>query len=127
MFIYKVAKYKIWHFQQKNKSKIFIFGLVPIRNVSLVNCPTFLILNVVQHKKPIMKKLILVFFFFLTSLSYSQDWNFEKPNYNKIEKNIKIKNSNLFYESLLDRFQNADSTMTLEEKRHLYYLSLIHI
>jgi len=57
----------------------------------------------------------------MSFLSYSQDWDFEKPNYKKIEKNIKKKKSNLFYESLMNRFQNADSTMTLEEKRHLYY------
>ena len=72
-------------------------------------------------KKTIMKKIILVSFILISSLSYSQDWDFEKPNYKKIEKNIKKKNSNLFYESLMNRFQNADSTMTLEEKRHLYY------
>ncbi|WP_299768423.1 DUF4919 domain-containing protein [uncultured Dokdonia sp.] len=68
-----------------------------------------------------MKKIILVSFIFMSFLSYSQDWDFEKPNYKKIEKNIKKKKSNLFYESLMNRFQNADSTMTLEEKRHLYY------
>ncbi|PVW14261.1 DUF4919 domain-containing protein [Marixanthomonas spongiae] len=68
-----------------------------------------------------MKKIILVSFILISFLSYSQDWDFEKPNYKKIEKNIKNKKSNLFYESLMNRFQNADSTMTLEEKRHLYY------
>ena len=68
-----------------------------------------------------MKRIILVSFILISSLSYSQDWDFEKPNYKKIEKNIKKKNSNLFYKSLMNRFQNADSTMTLEEKRHLYY------
>ncbi|WP_442847383.1 DUF4919 domain-containing protein [Leeuwenhoekiella sp. H156] len=31
------------------------------------------------------------------------------------------KESNLFYEVLMNRFQQADSTMTLDEKRHLYY------
>jgi len=33
-------------FTKKDKSKIFIFGLVPIRNVSLITCPTFLIRDV---------------------------------------------------------------------------------
>ncbi|MBT0607268.1 DUF4919 domain-containing protein [Aequorivita echinoideorum] len=68
-----------------------------------------------------MKKIILASLILISFFSYSQDWDFEKPDYQKIEKNIKKKNSNLFYESLMERFQNADSTMTLEEKRHLYY------
>ncbi|UAB80604.1 DUF4919 domain-containing protein [Marixanthomonas sp. SCSIO 43207] len=68
-----------------------------------------------------MKKIYLIVFIFVSSLSYSQDWYFEKPNYTVIKKNIKKKKSNLFYESLMNKFQNADSTMTLEEKRHLYY------
>ncbi|PIE49142.1 MAG: hypothetical protein CSA39_04145 [Flavobacteriales bacterium] len=68
-----------------------------------------------------MKKIILITFILISYFSYSQDWDFEKPNYKKIEKNIKNKKSNLFYKSLMNRFQNADSTMTLEEKRHLYY------
>lgn len=68
-----------------------------------------------------MKKIILITFILLGNLSYSQDWDFEKPNYKKIEKNIQKKESNLFYKTLMTRFQQADSTMTLEEKRHLYY------
>ncbi|WP_452220862.1 DUF4919 domain-containing protein [Lacinutrix salivirga] len=68
-----------------------------------------------------MKKIILITFILIGHLSYSQDWDFEKPNYKKIEKNIKKKKSNLFYKTLMSRFQKADSTMTLDEKRHLYY------
>ena len=36
-------------FTKKDKSKIFIFGLVSTRNVSLITCPTFLILNVASN------------------------------------------------------------------------------
>ncbi|WP_127844639.1 DUF4919 domain-containing protein [Psychroflexus aestuariivivens] len=68
-----------------------------------------------------MRKIILITFILLSSFSYSQNWDFEKPNYEEIEKNIQNKNSNLFYESLMNRFLQADTTMTLEEKRHLYY------
>jgi hypothetical protein len=68
-----------------------------------------------------MKKIILILFLLLSPLSYSQDWDFEKPDYKKIEQNIKKNQSNLFYETLMNRFLQADSTMTLEEKRHLYY------
>ncbi|VXB67419.1 conserved exported hypothetical protein [Flavobacterium sp. 9AF] len=67
-----------------------------------------------------MKKIILYTLLLICNFSFSQDHT-EKPNYKKIEKNSKIKNSNLFYESLMNRFTQADSTMTLEEKRHLYY------
>ncbi len=68
-----------------------------------------------------MKKIIFILFILLSHLSYSQDWDFEKPDYKKIEQNIKKINSNLFYETLMNRYLQADSTMTLEEKRHLYY------
>ncbi|MBU2994920.1 hypothetical protein KO500_00645 [Cellulophaga baltica] len=36
-------------YSRKDKSKIFIFSYVINRNVSLITCPTFLILNVVKH------------------------------------------------------------------------------
>ena len=70
-----------------------------------------------------MKKLLtsIIILFFIGQVSYSQDWDFEKPDYSKIEKNIKDKKSNLYYESLMNRFSKADSTLSLNEKRHLYY------
>ena len=43
------------------------------------------------------------------------------PNYKQIEKAIKKKSSNLYYSKLMERFEDADPSMTLEEKRHLYY------
>ncbi|MGE0569019.1 MAG: DUF4919 domain-containing protein [Bacteroidia bacterium] len=68
-----------------------------------------------------MKRIILIAFLLLNILSYSQDLNFEKPNYKKIEKSIKKKKSNFYYEALMKRFLQGDSTMNLDEKRHLYY------
>lgn len=53
--------------------------------------------------------------------SSAQNWDFEKPDYDKIEKDIGEKKSKLYYPKLMERYQDADSTMTLEEKRHLYY------
>jgi len=53
--------------------------------------------------------------------SIAQDWDFEKPDYEQIEKNIQIETSNLFYSSLMNRFQTGDTTLTIEEIRHLYY------
>ncbi|MBR9914104.1 MAG: DUF4919 domain-containing protein [Algicola sp.] len=63
----------------------------------------------------------LLFMLCFQFLAVGQDWDFEKPNYKTIEKNIKDEASNLFYPNLMKRFKAADSTMTLEEKRHLYY------
>ncbi|WP_291866262.1 DUF4919 domain-containing protein [Maribacter sp.] len=68
-----------------------------------------------------MKKIIFVVLSLSSLQLYSQDWNFEKPDYTEIKKNIAEQNSNLYYPSLMDRFTKADSTLTLKEKRHLYY------
>lgn len=68
-----------------------------------------------------MKRIIPFLFILIYQISFSQEWRIEKPVYEEIEKNIKTRRSNLFYKKLLKRYHNADSTMTLEEKRHLYY------
>jgi hypothetical protein len=68
-----------------------------------------------------MKFFILSIFSLIISFSQADEWKTKKPNYKKIEKNIKKKNSNLYYESLMNRYLKFDSTMTIEEKRHLYY------
>ncbi|GHC46559.1 DUF4919 domain-containing protein [Ulvibacter litoralis] len=68
-----------------------------------------------------MKHLLLVSFLVVSFLGYAQNWEFEKPDYSVIKKNIENKNSGLFYETLMGRFVEADTTLTLEEKRHLYY------
>jgi hypothetical protein len=52
---------------------------------------------------------------------HAQSWDFEKPDYKKIEKNIKKENSNFYYSDLMDRFAAADTTLTIEQRRHLYY------
>jgi len=44
-----------------------------------------------------------------------------RPDYALIEKNIKDKNSPLYYNTLLERYNAADVSMTVEERRHLYY------
>ncbi|GLB47925.1 DUF4919 domain-containing protein [Neptunitalea lumnitzerae] len=45
----------------------------------------------------------------------------EAPNYGNIEKAITKKKSSFYYPLLMKRFQKADTTLTLEDKRHLYY------
>ncbi|NHM04282.1 DUF4919 domain-containing protein [Flavobacterium celericrescens] len=68
-----------------------------------------------------MKKLLTLVLTILSFTAYSQELKFEKPNYNKIEKEIEKKSSSYYYEKLKEKFNSSDSTMTLEEKRHLYY------
>ena len=58
---------------------------------------------------------------YFISNEMSWDDNFVKPDYEQIKLNIENKQSNFYYSKLWDRFQQGDSTMTLEEKRHLYY------
>lgn len=62
-----------------------------------------------------------LFGLFISTFTYGQNWDFKKPNYKEIEKNIKKKGSNQYYPLLMERYKLADSTLTLEEKRHLYY------
>ena len=54
-------------------------------------------------------------------VSFGQNHKFKQPDYKKIEANITNKKSNFYYPTLMTRFEKADLTMTLEEKRHLYY------
>lgn len=70
-----------------------------------------------------MKKIVLLFLLtIIGNTIYSQKLNsFEKPDYNSIKKAIGDSKSNLHYERLFSRFLTADTTMNLEEKRHLYY------
>ncbi|GLB52538.1 hypothetical protein NBRC110019_15780 [Neptunitalea chrysea] len=54
--------------------------------------------------------------------SYGQESvDFSQPNYENIEKEISKKRSDFYYPKLMEKFQKGDSTMTIDEKRHLYY------
>jgi hypothetical protein len=50
-----------------------------------------------------------------------QAQDFMPPDYRSIEKAIADPASNLYYPKLLTRFKDSDTTMTLDEIRHLYY------
>ena len=67
------------------------------------------------------KVLLCVVLMFCFGLGFAQNTSIKKPNYNQIKKNIAQKSSNLYYPKLAAKFNNADTTMTLDEKRHLYY------
>lgn len=68
-----------------------------------------------------MRRYLFIIFLVLSQLTYSQETNFQKPDYKKIEKAIKSKKSDFYYPKLMDRYLNGDSTLTVEEKRHLYF------
>lgn len=52
--------------------------------------------------------------------------SFTAPNYEEIEKNIQNEKSNLFYPKLMKRYLDSDTTLNLDEKRHLYYGYVFH-
>lgn len=68
-----------------------------------------------------MKKILLIVLFINWINIYSQETKIEAPDYKKIESQITQKTSEFYYSKLVDKFNAADTTMTLEEKRHLYY------
>jgi uncharacterized protein YciI len=65
--------------------------------------------------------LALISLVFTLEAAAAQEITFESPDYGKIEKEIKKRSSGFFYETLFDRYVLGDSTLTLEEKRHVYY------
>ena len=68
-----------------------------------------------------MKYITLLFLSIFITQSYCQTDDFEAPNYTLIEKNVNNKNTPLHFDKLFERYNQADSTMTIKEKRHLYY------
>ncbi len=68
-----------------------------------------------------MKKIILVVLFTVIITNILQAQQYEKPTYSEIEKEINDFKSNFYYSKLIERFNSVDSTLTLSEKRHLYY------
>lgn len=51
----------------------------------------------------------------------SDDELFAKPDYKQIENNVKNASSPFHLQKLMARYEASDSTMTLDEKRNLYY------
>jgi hypothetical protein len=68
-----------------------------------------------------MSRQILFIFLLFSAFSFSQELNFEAPNYKKIQKNIEDKNSEFYYPNLLKKLKENDSLITPEQYRHLYY------
>ena len=70
-----------------------------------------------------MKKssLLIVIFAAIALNINAQDEFFNAPNYTQIEVNVKEQSSSYYYPNLLKKYFDANSEMTLEEARHLYY------
>lgn len=68
-----------------------------------------------------MKNYIHLLFILIYTTASAQEYKFVKPDYKAIKKEVGDKKSPYFYEKLEQKFNTADTTMTLEEKRHLYY------
>ena len=67
-----------------------------------------------------MKKVLLLFIV-LCGCQLSAQAILEKPDYAQIEKSISDAASEMYYPKLMDRFRKGDTTMTLPQRRHLYY------
>ncbi len=69
-----------------------------------------------------MKKIYLLSLFILSHLvAFAQYDGPAAPSYKQIKKEIDNIESPLFYGKLMARYEQGDSTMTIEEQRHLYY------
>jgi hypothetical protein len=70
-----------------------------------------------------MKKLLLVIIAVLCGVAstYAQDDFFTPPDFRQIERNIQNSSSSFYYPRLMARFLAGDSTITIEEGRHLYF------
>lgn len=68
------------------------------------------------------KKTFILFLSLLLSIPIlkAEDKDFEKPDLKEIYQNIRNYNSHLYYPYLIKRFLNNDTTLTLNELRHLY-------
>lgn len=64
---------------------------------------------------------ILVIIISTSGFSQEQKQNMRKPDFKEIEKTINDKNSPFFYSTLMKRYKENDTTLTIEEYRYLYY------
>jgi hypothetical protein len=68
-----------------------------------------------------MRMLICLLSLFIFSNNSIWGQNKQVPNYSIIEQNISQKNSNLYYQILLNRFELGDTSFSIEELQHLYF------
>ncbi len=69
-----------------------------------------------------MKKLAIITVLAVCSVTlFAQYDGPTAPDYKLIERNIKNSSSNFNYSDLMERYELGDSTMTVDEQRHLYF------
>ena len=70
-----------------------------------------------------MRKLSLIVVALLCGFAttYAQEEFFTPPDYRQIERNVQDATSSLYFPRLMERYLAGDSTLTLEEARHLYF------
>lgn len=69
-----------------------------------------------------MLKYFLFFSLILISnFSFSQQKEYEAPNYKVIQKNIENKDSEFYYPKLMDKLKANDTLITKDQYRHLYF------
>ncbi len=68
-----------------------------------------------------MKYQLIFLFILFPILVFSQTNKTYKPDYKKIKKEILKQDGLYYYDSLFIKYKNGDTTLTTEEKRHLYY------
>ncbi len=67
------------------------------------------------------KRLFPLLFLLPGLVAPAQTAEWKAPDYNRIERRIADKKSALHYPKLMARYVRGDTTLTLDEKRHLYY------
>lgn len=68
-----------------------------------------------------MKKIYYILALFIMVKAGAQSSDIKAPDYVSIAANITNQDSPYHYPTLLERYNRADASMTIEDKRHLYY------
>ncbi|NLY24429.1 MAG: DUF4919 domain-containing protein [Bacteroidales bacterium] len=80
-----------------------------------------------KHTKQTLRSLLMLLSLMLTfSMVNAQEVKFERPDYASIKAEITDSTSAYFYPGLISRFESYDSTLTLQDYRHLYYGYIYH-
>lgn len=68
-----------------------------------------------------MKKILTLLIILLVTGFNATAQDTYRPDYNNIANNVADRNSEYYYPELAERYAKADTSMTLEQRRHLYY------
>ncbi|MGE6397880.1 DUF4919 domain-containing protein [Chryseobacterium sp. M5] len=68
-----------------------------------------------------LKHFLFFSLIFISNFSFSQQKEYEAPNYNVIQKNIENKDSEFYYPKLMDKLKANDTLITNDQYKHLYF------